>query len=472
MIAEFFGWVFNEDGTANVRCRLSGSLPLPAESVAVHVTQVTELRDEWVMSVSASVDIRAGEEFEASFAGLPHGLYEISECTAQVVGQRLQKQHIQVSGDVCFQFPMSGSSAHAKNMVRDMRAQRTLHHRATLTTPTAATSSGSHFEMVIFYIDAEVGGLQNLRGVSIVPLNERGDIRNLAQSCARYVQAATGLPVEPNPLMLEDYQRDNPIFAVHIHDVFARDQGDAISFARSYANDFATMVAFERGERPRPAMMFLRDQHGYSLFPLFPRPNRNMIRPMANTHAHMLELYQPNLLRSPSARLVAELFTQALAETDHGFRMFRYWSILETVAVRHIAENVKVALLDGSPILNGKQLQRNTGEKSARVYQYLRTVLELPPQSLATKWSDGRSVNLEGSRLPIQDTETTKTVSLWAQVTAFYKVRNDVAHGGAFDISTAQSDPAQELIAFMFKSAPSVLEDFARAATLSEINLA
>jgi hypothetical protein len=457
--------------TVTAKVHLSGDLSQPGESLQVFVHRITQLRDEFAYSVGPAIPLENGQEFGFEIPNLKPGYYAITDAFCQSIADRFQRESITLLGPTLFEVPFRADQDHLSLVIQELRESRENFITAELVTEQALSRGGNVYTMTIFYVGANVGTVQHMRGMSMAPLSLGSGAEGVVGPALVHLRECFGTDFLPQQSILDQYRQDNPMFAVHFHNIRALDQADAISLARSEAHDIATMVAVERGARPEPVLAYLANASGYVLFPVNDHVRRrNFIGPLfSDAHARMVEEYQPKLRRSPKARLVVELYVQALAENDHGFKLFRYWSLLETIAIRHVPRGVPVYELTGAPIMKGS-VQRTTDEKSARVYEYLRSV-SLPAQSLATLWSDGRSVHVEG-QAPMMSDATTKVISLWEMVDAFYQIRNAVGHEGEFDAIETGRDPAKAISSYLYAAGRDVLEDAARTSVFTELNLA
>jgi len=126
------------------------------------------------------------------------------------------------------------------------------------------------------------------------------------------------------------------------------------------------------------------------------------------------------LIAIAASRLTAfwiRLYTAALTESAWDVRIFRLWSVVETIAKSVVPGGLEVSRTDGATIMNGKT-NATTAEPLPRVYELLRrTHVALGvPASVAVCHPDHE---------------------LWDEVRAWYSIRNAVAHDGSWG-ATAQ----------------------------------
>jgi hypothetical protein len=278
-------------------------------------------------------------------------------------------------------------------------------------------------------------------------------LSSLNEVVSRHLYETFGHPIVFSTLADQDFKLGNPLFAVHIENLKAKNLGDALEFANNYALDIASLIGIERGERPSRCAVFIADESGFSLHPISDEYRGNIAPPLLNQQAVLLERYLPVLENSLRARLDLELYAQALAERNYGFQYFRLWSLLELIAARHVrSDRIEIAGPDGRSILDSAGRRQTTKIASAKVYQYLfASKLEIHFQ--LWKHHDGRQVIMPGTTLLAEDSNI-KILSLWDAVRAVNRIRNFVAHTGYFQPDEGSTNEVHVNASKIFLSQP------------------
>lgn len=127
------------------------------------------------------------------------------------------------------------------------------------------------------------------------------------------------------------------------------------------------------------------------------------------------ETYE-SLAQRPVVAFWVQLFTSAITEQRWDVRIFRLWSVLETIAKRIVPAGEHVTRPDGAPIIDHKGKPATTSSPVGRVYALLRqvhAVLALPHELVVCHPDH----------------------ALWDEVAAWYAIRNAVAHDGAWRLA-------------------------------------
>lgn len=291
------------------------------------------------------------------------------------------------------------------------------------------------FEIVIFFAGIDLFHPSAMQGISLYPITP--GLSNSSTYDAVFVhlllrhnvKIPQGIEVPKEKLF---YQ---PVFAIDFHQIFALTEASAFKFATTMAQDFSTIIASEKGDKPFPILSFILEHEtgNWRINPTNFDFRGNLIPPLFPTiNSEEIEKIHPILQTRPYARLVLELYVQSLAERDRSFRFLRQWSLLEMIADKEIpASGIPLLNLDGStiPLESGTPL--TTGRKEGKVYAYLRSG-SLPPTY--QRMFSGQTKVLEGALAGID--QGGGVITLWQAIAASYKIRNDVAHAGRFDPSS------------------------------------
>lgn len=135
-----------------------------------------------------------------------------------------------------------------------------------------------------------------------------------------------------------------------------------------------------------------------------------------------LRLHVENVLADSMLHLFVSLFREAAGEPNLDFAYFRFWNLLEAIAVRRVPADPRtfIATMSGQPIVsaNGNPIQLE-GAK-ARVHALIKKHFQ----------AIGLAENFLLSGLSLQD--------LWSVCGVWYGYRNATAHYGGFNPTSAE----------------------------------
>lgn len=327
------------------------------------------------------------------------------------------------------------------------------------------------FQIVVFYAGVSVHHVSSSKGYTIRPVDS--GLSNIAtfDAVAEYLLNNHSITI-PTGAELQPYLRHQPLFSITFHQVFSITGDGALKFASQMAADISTIIASERGDKPFPVLLLLLDcaNGNYNISPTNFDLRGNLLPPLfASTHTERIEKLFPIIQSHPFARLILELFTQALAERDRSFRIFRQWALLEMIADRKVqANNIPLLNSDGSTINLSRGKELNTLRKEGKVYAYLRNS-ELPPIFQGTAAST--VIILEGARAHENYGHNVESViRLWESVAASYKIRNHVAHDGVFMPYNEPRDGRERLCNDFFRGNFRFLENALEFAVWRELS--
>lgn len=436
------------------------------KGLSITIIRIGELRDDWVFGTVAPIKRGRSIECEITFDALPVGLYQVAEAVPETEGthQIILSMPPTKRDDLYFVIDDGlFGNVDPKQLAIEIHARRADRAIKPLVTEEAKIGSPRRFEVIVFFAGVPLDHEQQLKGCIIKPVSVGVGLASLNEAVSNHLSESTGSAISFSPLADSDFRGSNRLFAVHIGNLWALGMQDALPFALEYAANIATLIGIERGEKPECCAVFFKDSEGFSIFPISKMYRGNLAPPMfKNDQAELIERYLPALHASPMAKLDLQLYSEAMAERDHGMQFFRHWSILEMIAARHVrSKTIQIRNVDGTIITTVKNQPRTTSGKSEMVYQYLFTS-GLPAYSLGWKDNDGREVYMPGTNQAPQGANV-KIVSLWNIVRAAYKIRNSVAHSGQFRPMLTSVDEEQLLANLMFTSGPFSLNFLAHA---------
>jgi hypothetical protein len=210
-------------------------------------------------------------------------------------------------------------------------------------------------------------------------------------------------------------------------------------------DDIALALAFDRGFAPEPFACIVA--HGTDLMMwLLHRPfTGNVLAPFGATDIGAeVEKLTGAMMRAPFAKLLLELYVQAISDQDPMFRLFRFWSILELLAKRAIPDSQHhIYYPNGERIqlVNRRREPITTSKAEAKVYKYLFDQGAFGLQASAQTSEGQFTVVVEGAETTSPTPDPGLRLTFWEFIQAAYEVRNSVAHEGRFT-PDADADPA------------------------------
>lgn len=399
----------------------------------IHLFHLGEVREELIWWTALNPD-QLGTPLKSEIENLHEdGLYCVYIATEETYQIRNTPNKCTLEFIQHFRFKNKG--IHLIDEIGAIEARKKMAEKAI--SPMYADGGKDHnaksFQVEVFYAGVSVHNSSSSSGFTIHPIHTKLSNINTFEAVSEYLIKNHAIII-PDRDQIKPYLNYKPLFSITFHNILSNTADNAIKFAEQTAVDIATIIASERGDRPEKILSLLidKDSGNYILMPKNFDLRENLAPPLfENEHTQRIEKIFPIINKHPFARLILELFTQALAERDKSFRFFRQWSLLEMIADRKISPTeTPLKNLDDSIIMLSKGKPLNTKRKEGKVYAYLRGG-NLPPIYQGTL--SGSTDILEGSKGPQNfTTNTSKFISLWEAVAACYKIRNAVAHEGIF----------------------------------------
>ena len=418
-------------GVVEISFTASGdSLVENSENFQIHIFEVMPLRDNWKTSIGIGCLPAHGATNTVSTTELQDGLYFIASVTSQV-GMIGQDVNHSIAGSRWFNVPLSLSVEQARAEIEKIHeARETL--ATQLLIADEAPEGSPEFTAVFYFAGVPLAHAFLLSGAEVYPVDGALGVEGMEAPVVADLGRTFNqdLPFSFSDLVQRDYRAANRLFAVRLFNIRAIEMGKAASFAREFADKIATLIATERGEKPKHCATFVGGSEGYCFYPAIQSYRGNSLAPMfSHEHADLIESYQPIMEKSDYARLLITLLAEAIGERDAAFQYWRCWLILEQIAKKHISsDKLRLFHPDGSQILDRNGKQKKTGGAQSKVYQYLMQN-NWRAFDLIMPANDGRSVRIEGTNVASQDSSR-QMIPLWDAVGAMYAVRNKVAHEG------------------------------------------
>lgn len=302
-------------------------------------------------------------------------------------------------------------------------------------------SLATTFKIVIFFTGIDIHIPSEMQGVRFFPITPGISNRTTFDAVRSFLSLQHGAQI-PDEIGLDEGLQFQSLYALEICRVLANSEEEALKYSDKLGYDISTILTIERGDRPTPLLTFIRNESNgaWRTIPKAYDFRGNLLAPM--DEASIIVERHLHIVRSqPRSRLVLELYVQSIAERDRSFKFFRQWSLLETIADNNIsANNDPIFNLDDTEIRLNSGKILTTSRKEGKVYVYLRNTKLFP---ILQCMPDGTISQIEGaekSNFPAHEEFT-----LWEAISASYKIRNEVAHEGAFKIKNDSTDKIQKL---------------------------
>lgn len=329
-------------------------------------------------------------------------------------------------------------------------------HRIIRTTTAQTAITATRFRVLIFGVGCLLHAHQQLEGYSISPIGLGLSHRPMHDIVNIVLQREGIGPIGFDPQAETHFESTTPTFMVDYVSVEALHHQDALNHCRLHANHVFQILGLERGQMPREfaALVLQHGSPAYLRSFQMPGYRGNLIsdfNPVST--ANTIERLLPKLDTNPFLSLLANTYADATAETNHGFALLRYWSVLELLADKYVPIATQVRAPDGSAILNAKGNPESTNSKHGRVYTHILGNSAFLTQGSYDDNGTQKRFIIGGDSTTPGYTADTELVPLWDIVRAGYAIRNSIAHEGQFDIATAATgDPYQQLAAKLVTS--------------------
>jgi hypothetical protein len=265
-----------------------------------------------------------------------------------------------------------------------------------------------------------------MRGFEIIPLKiglrrlEEFDLIN------RFlIESGIGVGLTLTRDILRGTERDTPVMAVHFPLVRAVDHEAALSAVGLYAQTVTDVLAPHRSSYGEIFATLLEnlDTRRAWYVPGGDRYRGNIIGGfMSGEDSGVLQSHVDSALADPMLRLFASLHRGATAERNLDFAYFRYWNLLETMAMLRIRPGQRVTDFSGNPLVRDNNKGVTTTSGDGKVYELLKR------HFIRLNFSD----KTYSSGL--------KMGTLWELCRIWYAFRNATAHYGGF----RPNDPVQQ----------------------------
>ncbi|WP_340121439.1 hypothetical protein [Methylobacter svalbardensis] len=304
------------------------------------------------------------------------------------------------------------------------------------------------FKVVIFGVGCLLHAPQLMEGYVLHPLGQGYSYDHMLEAVNTFMHGAYGIALEKVDSIASSFSSSTPLFAVEFNNIQAVDHLDAGAHCAHFAENIFTILAYDRGQRPRSfasVMINLQSEKIWQGFH-FPGYKGNLVSDFnpAST-ANTLQRLLPKIESSPWVDLILRIYADAKTENNRDYACLKFWQILEMVAKKRVLDNsIEIAKPDGAPIMDANGKIISTRYALGKVYKYL---FDREGGSTVFHIGENDKVIFEASedaRNNPNFDQNTKVVSLWETLSALYEIRNATAHSGKFDIDNTSGGTERE----------------------------
>lgn len=311
------------------------------------------------------------------------------------------------------------------------------------------------FRVIVFATGCLLDSMHQMAGYKLVPLGQGLSHRRMLEIVNAGLQRE-GIESLPFIEATEhNFASNTPTFMIDYPLVSAVDHEDALSYCHEHGARIFRALCIERGAMPERFASFALQYGTSKRWHEFKEPwyRGNLIGgfDVAAT-ADAVNRMLPKLEAQPFFRLLASTFTDGMRETEYGFKLLRYWSVLELVADQAVPRNAtRIKHPDGTPILNEKGNPVDHHAKEARVYAYILASGAFQSSGSFDEQGIKRRYILGGDTSHPGYAPGVELIPLWDLVRSTYAIRNAIAHTGQFDELKAYPANSSEGLAVHFK---------------------
>lgn len=404
--------------------------------VRVDLARIGWYYTEWAWQ-SGAIPTQKKNSFSVSFAkvDLPDGVYEVSRVglsfgapdDTSAIDWRQPPEHfprafLVVSESISCPDLAPSNLRSRVNLIEHCRQQQ---FQSGIEADPSAPGLG-RFRGLAFVQRTLVTRPIRLRGFEIIPLKiglrrlEEFDLINKF-----LIESGIGVGLTLTRDILRGTERDNPVMAVHFPLVRAVNHEAALDAVALHAQTAVDVLSPHRSSYGEIFATLLEnlDTRRAWYVPGGDRYRGNIIGGLiSGENPPVLQDHIDSALADPMLRLFVSLHREATAERNLDFAYFRYWNLLETMAILRIRLGQTVTDFSGNPVFRDSNKRVTTKAGDGKVYELLKR------HFVRLNFTD----KTFGSGL--------KTATLWELCRVWYAFRNATAHYGGF----RANDPAQK----------------------------
>jgi hypothetical protein len=272
-----------------------------------------------------------------------------------------------------------------------------------------------------------------LRGMSIRPLREGLVDANKVEIITRDLFEFYRFNISDQEFIGRIGGFIDPVFSIHFPNIVSSSLDDVENFINIRLESIFNLLGISRTKKPEHIATIIHNEYNESTWAIVASKSSSVggdlvsFRDSVEGCAEILET-------NPFLRLISSVLAEASREPRFEFALLRVWVVLELLADKRIPESQPLIDSHGQPILNIKGNPSCAGSKVGRVYCLVRG-----------NGSGGGVSTCRGVVMAVDTPyqalqgELVYHLSLWEHVNIFYKMRNAIAHEGAFDVNKHQA---------------------------------
>ena len=304
------------------------------------------------------------------------------------------------------------------------------------------------YKVIIFGVGCLLHSPQLMKGYVLYPLGRGYSYDHMLSAVNDFTQKNYGFHLDKDESIKSSFASSTPLFAVEFNNIKALDHRDAGSYCEYFSENIFTILAYDRGQRPRTFATVIVDPETSQIWQAFHFPGYrgNLVSDFnPSSTANTLQRLLPRIESSPWVDLILRIYADAKTETNRDYACLKFWQLLEMIAKKHVPDNtIEILRPDGTPIEDANGNAVTTKYALGKVYKYL---FDSEAGSSVRHSNDGEKIIFESSgdaRENPNFDENTTVISLWDTLSALYQIRNATAHAGKFDIDSARSGGERE----------------------------
>ncbi len=341
-------------------------------------------------------------------------------------------------------------------------------HTPHITSYASLKNNALEYIVVIFAVGCLVHNRQDMQGYSIYPLKSGYSYLHMLNAVNSFLKPVYGLTLDYTESIDSSFSSATPLFVIEFKRVLAIDHDDAALHCSRLAENIFTLLAYEKGQRPRQFASVIINPVAEQVWQSFHFPGYrgNLISGFnpAST-ADLVENVSPLLAMSPWLDLLLRSYGEALSEENFNFALSKYWTLIEIIAKKRITDNnANIFLANGKPILRSDGKPEIARYALGKVYTLLFNA-KMPPLHGS---SSDKGMNIifetyESADNNPNKNDKTMIFTLWDIVSALYEIRNSTIHSGTFNPVQGESGSSRQRMASrLYGSQASLFYDFVR----------
>jgi len=276
------------------------------------------------------------------------------------------------------------------------------------------TASTKEFKVLGFVERCMLTERLRLPGFEIIPLPTGNPSLDEAALMNQVLRDFKWKAVVDPDAWAQHSSQQNPWIIFHFPRIYAESNAEAAALAAARRDEMLDLLALHRGSRGYPLALIVEDRStgNAEAYPEFPIYEGNRLGGfISGEDTETLLRDSISIASDPLLPLFVSLFRDAQAERQVDFAFFRFWNLLEAIAVARIPSGQEITDFSGAPIKGRRETLTTSGGRG-RVYQLLKELVH---------------GSIEESSFAVDPAK-----NLWEMVKIWYAFRNAAAHYGGF----------------------------------------